>query len=348
MKIHKFKFTILIFGSILLTSCSELLYTSVDVLRPAKFAFTPSARNLLIVNNSVTQPSEYGHRTELINQKTKNILIETDSLPIFAVSSLGEDIEAKGFFSTVRIIPISQNKSKIFGSITPLDSESVNNLCAEYHTDAVISLDRLKVNDDLSEYFSDQNNSFLAVLEARFETFWSIHYPNNTEFSQIQFKDTVFWESESYNRKKAMQDLPNRADALVDGALNAGQKTVNRFIPYWEKEDRYLYNSRNKYLKRGMDSVYVKNWKSAIEIWKTGLNKSNNTLTKSQAANNIAVGYEIIGDIDKALDYANQAYYNLGKSYLADYSSLVRISDYIEDLTKRKAEIAKLKTQLGE
>jgi hypothetical protein len=348
MKTRTLKFISLAFGVVFLTSCSELLYTSVDVLRPAKIAFAPNAHNLLIVNNSITQPSEYGHRTELVNQKTKNITIDTDSLSIFALGSLTEDIESKGFFSNVQLIQNSINKSKLFAAVNPLDSDSVNKLCNQYNADAIISLDRIKVNDDLSEYYSSDQNSFLAVLEARFESSWSVHYPNGTELTQLQFKDTVYWEAESYNRRKAMSDLPKRTDALVDGALNVGRKTVDRIIPYWDKEDRYLFSSRNRYIKKGIDSVYVRNWKSAIESWQMALNKSKNSLTLAQACNNLAVGYEISGDINKALEYATQSYYNLGKSYFNDYNTFIRISNYIEDLNKRKDEIDKLKKQLGE
>jgi tetratricopeptide (TPR) repeat protein len=346
MKTHTLKLISLAFGIVFLTSCSELLYTTVDVLRPAKVAFSPNVHNLLIVNNSVTQPSEYGHRTELISMKTKNVVIETDSLAIFALGSLTEGIEGKGFFNSVRLLPNSVNKSKLFAAVDPLEADSVAKLCTLYHADAIISLDRIKVNDDLSEYFSSQSNSFLGVLEARFESYWSIHYPDSSKLTQLQFKDTVYWESESYIRKKAISGLPNREDALIDGALNVGKKTIDRFVPYWDKEDRYLYSSPNKYIIDGMDSVYVKNWKSAIDSWEKALDKSHNSWVKAQAANNIAVAYEIIGNIDKSLDYATQAYYNLGKSYFSDYAVFMRLSNYIEDLNQRKMEIEKLKKQL--
>jgi hypothetical protein len=320
----------------------------VDVLRPAKIAFAPNAHNLLVVNNTVTQPAEYGHRTELVNQKTRNVIIDADSLSIFAVGSFTEDIENKGFFSNVQLIQNSINTAKVFANVTPLDPDTVNKLCKQYNADVVISLDRIKVNDDLSEYYSSDKNSFLDVLEARYESAWSVHYPYGTELTKLQFKDTVYWESESYNRNKAKNGLPNRIDALIDGALNAGRKTVDRVIPYWDKEDRYLFNSPNRYIKNGIDSVYVRNWKSAVESWQKATDKSKNTLTLAQAYNNMAVAMEISGDINKALDYATQSYYYLGKSYFADYDVFMRLSQYLETLNKRKAEIEKLRKQLGE
>ena len=211
-----------------------------------------------------------------------------------------------------------------------------------------MSLEKIKVNDDLSEYYLTETSSYLAALELKFETTWSIYYLNNEKITSIQFKDTAYWESESYVRKNVMSNLPKRADALIDGALNVGHKTVDRFIPYWDKVDRYFFNSGNKYMKLGMDSVYVKNWYSAISSWEKVFEKTKSPWIQAQAANNIAIAYEISGNLDKALEYATVAYYSFGKLNFVDFDSFSRLSDYINELTIRKNDINILKNQLGE
>jgi hypothetical protein len=347
MKTQKVKLLILVIGAIFISSCSELLYTSLDVLRPAKVTFAPNANNLLVVNNTVVQPSHLGHRTDLLNQKTKIVSVETDSLPLFCLASLTEDLENNGFFSTVKLIPNSVNKSESFSIINPLTADAVNELCKYNQADVILSLDKIKVNDDVSEYFLEQTNSFLATFEVRYESYWSIHYPGKSEVVSVQYNDTINWESETYSRRKVLDGLPKRLDGIIDGALNVGKKSISRFLPYWEKVDRYFYRSSNKYIKQGMDSVYVKNWKSAIISWEKAY-KSKNPLTQSYAANNMAVAYEISGDIDKAIDYATKAYYAAGKSYFSDMKILNYLSNYIEVLSQRKKEIQLVRKQLGE
>jgi len=348
MKTRQLKFMILTFGTVFLTSCTELLYTSLDVLRPAKVAFAPNANNLLVVNNTVVQPRNLGHRTELLNQKTKNVSIETDSIALFCLGSLTEELESKSFFSTVQLTPNSVNTSTNFSIINPLDTETVTKLCNTNHADVVLSLDKIKLNDDISEYYLNETSSFLTVLEVRYESFWSIHYPNSSDITPIQFKDTIYWESESYDSKKAMDGLPKRMDGIIDGALIVGKKSINRFLPYWDKADRYLYKSQNKYIKQGIDSVYVKNWKSAIIIWEKALKNSKNACIQTQAANNIAVAYEITGDIDKAIEYATLTLNYFAKSYFSNYKTLLQLSDYLEELNNRKKDIAILKKQVGD
>ncbi len=348
MRTQKLKFILLAVGAVFLTSCTSLLYTSLDVLHPAKVAFAPDANNLLIVNNTVNQPANYGHKTELINQNAKSVNISTDSTSMFCLGALLEDLEGKDFFSSVNLIPNSVNKSNDFFNITDLDEKTVKDLCTANHTNVILSLDNIKVSDDLTESYLVDNATFLASLELRFESTWSIHYLNRPEVTKIQFKDTVSWEAESYHRKDTMKGLPKRADALVDGALTVGHNCINRFVPYWDKVDRYFFNSKNKLMKQGMDSVYVKNWKSAISSWEKVLSTEKSASLRGQAANNIAIGYEILGDMDKAMEYAVTSLKSFGELKVIDYDTVLRISDYVTELNQRRSEVPILKKQLGE
>jgi len=344
---QSWKFILPVLGIFLFSSCVERLYTSLDVLRPAKVAFATNANNLLVVNNTVVQPSNMGHRLELLNQKTKSVQLEADSLPLFCLGALTEELESKGFFKSVQLVQNSQNPSTNFLTINPLDNDVVDNLCKKYKSNVILSLDKIKVNDDMSQYYLNESNSFLAVFEVRYDSYWSIHYPNSNEVKTIQFKDTIYWENPSYALKNVMKGLPDRMNGVIDGALNVGRKSVGRFLPYWDKVDRYLFLSKNKYIKQGMDSVYVKNWNAAISHWLKAVN-SHSDLTKSYAANNLAVAYEITGEIDKSIEYARIALTTFGNSYLSDNKTYMQIANYLDELTTRKTEIDTLKLQLGE
>jgi len=348
MKILQLKTLIFTLSTVLLSSCSTLLFTSLDVLRPAKVSFALNANDVLIVNNTIPQPSNYGHTTELINENQKNIILNADSLSIFCLSALAEDLENKNFFASVQLIPNTVNKDTEFFSKNILSDSTAKKLCNSNQANVLISLDKIAISDDLTEYYKPETGTFLPSLEMKVETNWSIHYLNKPDVIPIQFCDTIYWEYESTNRRKAMNNLPNRADALVDGALNAGHNTVNRFIPYWDKVDRYFFNSSNKIMKQAMDSVIVKNWQAAINLWQKVYDSSKNNWLQAQATNNIAIAYEILGDLDKAIENATLSYYTMGKMIIVDFQSFTRVHDYIDELNQRKSEIKILKTQLGD
>jgi len=323
-------------------------YTTLDVLRPAKVTFAPEVKNVLIVNNAIIQPNDFGHKTELMRERTKNVSVRTDSLSLFALASLTEELRNREFFTRVDLKEKTMNKSTDFFMVKELKHDSVQALCKRYKVDAVISLNRIKVTDRITEYYIESERKYLTELNAVYETQWSIHLPNENKYTSATFNDTVFWDSESYQRKQAYERLPKREDALIDGALYVGQSTAKKLIPNWEKTDRYFFLTENKYMKQAMDSVYVKNWQSAMETWQKITKKGYSNALKAKAAYNAGIAAEILGDIDKAIEFTSLALDYFDKSISTDFESFLLVSGHFDELLRRKKEIELVRKQLGE
>ena len=328
-------------GAMLLSSCSNMLYTSLDVLRPAKVAFLPNVNRLLIVNNTPVMALENDP-----TKTKKNVTLPADSLPIYCLSVLAQELGNNSFFSSVLLEPNSIYPKNNYSE--KLSTEMVKKLCENYNCDVILTLDSLKASDVLTEYYLEDISQYLSTYEIYLKSKWSIYYPSQSKPVSLQFKDTVYWEAQDYSRQRALKQMPDRWDALVDGALYVGKNSVKRFIPYWDKVDRYFFNPGNKLMRQAMDSVYVRNWTSAIELWKKAMNKSNSEKLKGEAANNIAIAYEILGDMDNAIAYASQSLQYFSSVSIIDYDTLERINNYYYELIKRKNEIQQLKLQLGE
>ncbi len=323
-------------------------YTTLDVLRPAKVTFAPEVKNVLIVNNAIIQPNDFGHKTELMRERTKNVSVRTDSLSLFALASLTEELRNREFFTRVDLKEKTMNKSTDFFMVKELKHDSVQALCKRYKVDAVISLNRIKVTDRITEYYIESERKYLTELNAVYETQWSIHLPNENKYTSATFNDTVFWDSESYQRKQAYERLPKREDALIDGALYVGQSTAKKLIPNWEKTDRYFFLTENKYMKQAMDSVYVKNWQSAMETWQKITKKGYSNALKAKATYNAGIAAEILGDIDKAIEFTSLALDYFDKSISTDFESFLLVSGHFDELLRRKKEIELVRKQLGE
>lgn len=324
-----------------------MLYTTIDVLRPAKVSFPVDVNHLLIVNNAASQPKTYGHKTVLFNENQKSATVDTDSLPILALASFAESILEKEFFSSVNLEHQSINKGDFFSASLP-EATKLKDLSEKYGANGIVALNRILVHDQLGETYDEENATFIAYLEARYEYNWSIHFPSKNHVFSLVTKDTVYWESESYSRQRAMNGLPDRRDALIDGALITGKRAVNQFIPFWEQADRYLFDMSDKVFKSGLDSVYVKNWDGAIQIW-DGLMKSvKNQTKKSKIAHNLSVLYEIKGDIKQAYDYSNRALETFLNTTIIDYRQMMFVMEQNGILKARLEELDLLNKQLGE
>lgn len=331
-----------------LSSCSGMMFTSIDVLRPAKVVFPTEVTNIVVVNNTLKQPHDFGHTTHLFNAKSKKDTINTDSLALFCIASLAESMLEKEFFNSVQVELNSINKNLLFFSPEIPVFKDVSNLATTYLAEGVVSLNRILVQDDLAEMYNQSNSTFVAYLEARYETRWSIHFPLVNQKYEFTLNDTVYWESESFSRQRAINGLPNRKDALIDGALIAGSRAVNSFIPYWEEVDRYLFTMRRKDFRQAYDSIYRKQWDGAISIFNNSLLSAKSNLTKARIAHNLSVLHEINGDVNTAYDFSNKAMTYIMETAVINYKHLLFINEQNEALQRRKEEVLKVKRQLGE
>jgi tetratricopeptide (TPR) repeat protein len=324
-----------------------MLYTSLDLLKPAVVSFAPGAENILLVNNTIAQPYDYGHKEEYEGTTTRTVNIDTDSLPLFTLSALQEELTASGFFKNVDVLLQSVNDKTDFFVVRPLLPESATSLAKTYGADVILSLNRLKVNDLVGESYLSEEHVYYTALVARYESQWTVHYPDKAEAERYIFRDTVFWESEDISWERALANLPDKYDALVDGALYAGQSTLKRLIPYWTSADRYFFGSNNKKMKAGLDSIYTKNWQAAIDIWEKALPDCKKSL-KGQVANNLAVAYELNGDVNKAAEYAQMALDILQSNMGVKIDHLSIVSDYLDQLKLRKREVELINKQLSD
>lgn len=325
----------------LLSSCkTQKMFTTLDLLRPAEITFAPGAKNVVIVNNSVVQPYNVGH---LNDNSTVSQTVKFDSAALFCNASLRENLESKEFFNSVNMAQTNQNKTDNFYKINTLDKESVRFLCDLYKADAVISLDHIQTEDKIGQYYSDF--SVVSALDVKVVTTWSVHYPDNTASTFKQFTDEFSWEEES------SPSLPERYDALVDACILTGGNVADRMVPRWEKQERYFYTPKNSLMEQAMDSVERRNWKGAIELWKQAADQSKNNTLKFRASNNIAIAYEILGDLDNAIEYSQQTinlYPYITVISFSENDDIYGIVQYNEFLKKRKDEVELIKKQLSE
>lgn len=330
-----------------LSSCSSMLFTSIDILRPAKVTFPADVTNIVLINNSVAQLPDYGHTTYDLNNREKKISIETDSLSIYCLAALAEGMVEKEFFSKVTLEPNTINKGDHYSTPAPPERELVQQAATRNRAEGIISLNRILVNDKQGLVFDQDQNLFIGYIEAFYETQWSVHFPLKNQIYTYSVKDTVYWESESYSRQRAAQGLPDRKNALIDGALIVGEKSVNRFIPWWDKVDRYFFSSSRKAIKNGMEKIYRKEWTEAIKIWEEGVKATTSNTLKAQLSHNLAVVYEITGDVRKAKSSSDEALEYFMLTYVSQYDHLMIVANYNEQLEQRLREVDKVNLQLG-
>ena len=296
--------------SLLLVLCSlptfsqQQWYFSVDERYPAERQQLQGKQRILVVNNALTQPQDFGHSTILDGENKGNVEIDLSRSVLYCLFATTQSMESTGEFNAVELMDISQNHSTNYYSRTPLTFSQAERLCADYQADALLTLNQL-VLYDVVESFPTDEGTYYAYLQAYAQSHWTIHYAGQLREVTFTQADTLLWESNlHYNRAQSLSDLPSRQEALLYLARELGNRMGNSFAPSWQTTRRYIYELPD--LQAGLDAFRLQRWNSAINQWLTILDSKDKKAAACAAAN-IAIAYEMLGDYASACDYAQRA-----------------------------------------
>ena len=296
--------------SLLLVLCSlyvnaqQQWYFSVDERYPAERQQLQGKQRILVVNNALTQPQDFGHSTILDGENTGNVEIDLSRSVLYCLFATTQSMESTGEFDAVELMDISQNHSTNYYTRTPLTFSQAERLCADYQADALLTLNQL-VLYDIVESFPTDEGTYYAYLQAYAQSHWTIHYAGQTREVTFTQADTLLWESQlHYTRAQSLSDLPSRQEALLYLARELGNRMGSSFAPSWQTTRRYIYELPD--LQAGLDAFRLQRWNSAINQWLTIVDSKDKKAAACAAAN-IAIAYEMLGDYASACDYAQRA-----------------------------------------
>lgn len=296
--------------SLLLVLCSlpinaqQQWYFSVDERYPAERQQLQGKQRILIVNNALTQPNDFGHTTMIDGESHSNVEVDLTSSVLYCLFATTQSMESTGEFNAVELMDISQNHSNNYYSRTPLNFSQAEKLCTDYQADALLILNQL-VLYDIVESFPTDDGTYYAYLQAYAQSHWTIHYAGLSREVSFTQADTLLWESNlHYNRTQSLNDLPSRQEALLYLARELGNRLGSSFVPSWQTTCRYIYDLPN--LQTGLEAFRLQRWNSAINQWLTVINSKEKKAAACAAAN-IAIAYEMLDDYASACDYAQRA-----------------------------------------
>ena len=327
--------------SLLLVLCSlyvnaqQQWYFSVDERYPAERTQLQGKQRILVVNNALTQPQEFGHSTILDGENKGNVEIDLSRSVLYCLFATTQSMESTGDFDAVELMDISQNHSTNYYTRTPLTFSQAERLCTDYQADALLTLNQL-VLYDIVESFPTDEGTYYAYLQAYAQSHWTIHYAGQTREVTFTQADTLLWESQlHYTRTQSLSDLPSRQEALLYLARELGNRMGSSFAPSWQTTRRYIYELPD--LQAGLDAFRLQRWNSAINQWLTIVDSKDKKAAACAAAN-IAIAYEMLGDYASACDYAQRASRLFGAWKTAyGRQQQVNIRYYLAQLQARQA-----------
>ena len=323
---------------------------TIDEYRDAERKELRGVRSVLVVNNALVQPNDFGHSTVLDGDHKSGISIPLNKALLYSLFSLTQTLDESGDFDAVELLDVSQNTSTNYYARQSLSASKVQNLIQTYQVDALLVLNQLVLYDVLEAFQTDEGGQY-AYMQAFAQSHWSMYFADATRRSQtLSYADTLLWESKvEYTRTQALNQLPNREDALLYLASTLGEGLGKSFVHSWVAVSRYLYDIDDTHIKAGLQSFRYQRWEEAIYHWQLVANeeakgerlkvKGKDNKAAAVAAANIAIAYELLGDYSLACDYANEACRLFGALKTAwARQQQANIRYYLEQLRAKQAK----------
>ena len=299
---------------LLLTSAAfaqQQWYFSVDERYPAERTQLQGQQRILVVNNALPQPLDFGHTTIVDGNNSGKVEVDLSRSVLYCLFSTTQTMEQSGEYDAVELMDKSQNTSTNYYARQMLSHAQAEQLCRDYAADALLILNQL-VLYDVMESFLTEDGTYYAYLQAYAQSHWTIHYAGQMRDYSFSQSDTLLWESQPhYSRVQCLSELPAREDALLYLARKLGNRLGSTFAPSWQTTRRYIYDLEA--LEEGLEAFRYQRWEEAIGDWLLVIGNGQSAMGKGDkkaaacAAANIAIAYEMKGDYASACDYARRA-----------------------------------------
>lgn len=323
-----------------LNTFAQLKKFTVEVPVPPSFKLSDSIQSFTLMNRSMTP--------EFSNTPNDSLQVafyrKNFDVNMILLDSLVADTTLKALgdflFDSYRydiVIPVERNVPR---SLTytktpePLDWETVNALCKSYQTDALIVLEniatRVVTNYSRGKELIDFTyyNTHFASIDFYYRTHWRVYDPKVKQIvvDILVSEDTLYWDNFDYTLVDVFKGLPTVKEAAIETGIKTAVDFSKIIAPSWIPATRYYYLMKNPSIDSSVQLAAEGKWNEALQNWLKHAYSGNN-ITRSKIMLNIALAYEMTGELEMAIDWTKQSM----QLYYREVSN-----HYLKELLKRQ------------
>lgn len=341
----------IIFGSILFGACSKTV--TLNRMVPAEISVPTYVQRLLLVDRTAPQSEGLAIIEGIL---TGEAPFEVKNAAEATLTTVQQELNTSPRYEVIRAR--ERLKGGLFAQTfpTPLAWEQIDALCRQYEVNAVLVLEKFSSDFVITDkkktvkkiVGTGKDSKEIEVEGIYMEGLASVSagfrlYDPETRniFDQVNYDKTNLWSAEAETRTQAAAMLIDKVRATQFVGRMAGASYAKRIAPMNVSIRRTMYEKprSNPSLARGSRLAQVGQWEEAIEAWHQGLKQINNRKTGGRLYHNIALGNEVMGDLQEARIWAGKAFtdygYKKGRTYAQEISRRMRQDDIVrEQLTR--------------
>ncbi len=313
---------------ILLSGCGASRI-SFDVLVPAARTVPAEIQSVTIVNRSFPENKDANMLEGLLTGEG----LEQDTMSTqFVLRGLDETLRGSSRFRVVKASELYSGSG--IGTLLPevLPWETVDYLCDKYNSDAVVALeaydsDFIITGAAVGKDLLDLHARGVVTVNCGFRMY---DPARRTVLDEYMFKHRMDWGTGGFSVLAAADAIINRKRAIEHASLEAGSLYGSRLTPDWFyiSRDYFKRGKGNFDLAEGARMMQLNDWDKAIAALERAL-QSGKRKVKGRAAHNLAVIYEILGDLYQAKEWTTVAWgqHRVRKSREYGYILTLRIQE---------------------
>jgi tetratricopeptide (TPR) repeat protein len=211
--------------------------------------------------------------------------------------------------------------------------DEVKMLCDTFGTDAILSLDyfktRVSTTYEKENYFEPGSNSFYTVAQAQmkvaYDALFRVYDPGRERIIMREFlRDTIIWEDEDSSTNLLFDRFTPVKNALTEAGIAIALDLSEEISTKWYQEKRSYFATGDSNMKQAARLLNTGNWEPAIALWKETVEKGKSKSLKSKAEFNIALGYELKGDLDAAIEWGLKSYETMYRTHTYNYLEILK------------------------
>ncbi|MDA3817278.1 MAG: DUF6340 family protein [Prolixibacteraceae bacterium] len=320
---------------------AQLKKFTVEIPVPPKYEIPDSIQSLTIMNRAITSEfKDYDEKDLQLDFYKKNFEINALLLDSTAADTtikvLGELLFDSQRFDVV--IPVDRNIYRLLPyneKPKPLNWEYVKGICETYNTDALVVLEDFAIRtvtgyDTGTEYDGFQAYKYhYASMDFYSMAHWRIYEPSSETVlvDVLMNQDTIFWDNYDYDLVELFKALPTVKEATIQTGVKIALDFSDIIAPRWKSDTRYYYIVKRKKVDESVQLAAEGNWDEALDNWLEHAEDGSRS-TQSKIMLNIALGYEMTGDIEMAIEWAKKSQ----SKYYREVNN-----HYLKELLKRQA-----------
>jgi hypothetical protein len=323
-------------------SCSSVYRFSIDIQEPALISLPVSAQNVIILNNTATQPKNYGIERTFDGRSIRpDYPLSLDTMVWSAIVEIALVFNESNFFNTVAVYrqPIRTDTEWLAGA--ELSPEDQYEFYEDEGYDALLVIDRLlfSVNENVKKIqtgsFSSEPYAFVDLRAEGIITCSMYSYGNDKPLTTFTISDSLFAKSTISNDSIILfKEIPEYVIDELSRTL--GNKVANRFIPTWKTSERLLFTNFSPRMQEAAGFAADRQWTSAESIWMAEFQKKTKPADKAKVAFNLAIANEMKDNFEKALEWTQKAKEHLNNTNSNNYTLEIELVDkYMLELNRR-------------